>query len=107
FFFQAEDGIRDRNVTGVQTCALPISPRSNALGGNHPEQTIKHTSSYRRTRHTGVGRGTIRYSPPASVSPTARLLRHAARRASWSCCVGTRQHLFYGDDSTGIALQEP
>src|SRR5437667_7478426 len=26
FFFQAEDGIRDRDVTGVQTCALPISP---------------------------------------------------------------------------------
>ena len=25
FFFQAEDGIRDRVVTGVQTCALPIS----------------------------------------------------------------------------------
>src|SRR5699024_1291058 len=25
FFLQAEDGIRDRNVTGVQTCALPIS----------------------------------------------------------------------------------
>src|SRR5437868_12521083 len=25
FFFQAEDGIRDRNVTGVQTCALPIT----------------------------------------------------------------------------------
>src|SRR5699024_4685273 len=25
FFFQAEDGIRDRNVTGVQTCALPMS----------------------------------------------------------------------------------
>src|SRR5699024_11774848 len=24
FFFQGEDGIRDRNVTGVQTCALPI-----------------------------------------------------------------------------------
>src|SRR5438094_6264605 len=27
FFFQAEDGIRDRTVTGVQTCALPISDR--------------------------------------------------------------------------------
>src|SRR5699024_11846428 len=27
FFFQAEDGIRDRNVTGVQTCALPIYDR--------------------------------------------------------------------------------
>src|SRR2546425_7254642 len=25
FFFQAEDGIRDKLVTGVQTCALPIS----------------------------------------------------------------------------------
>src|SRR5690606_40346220 len=35
FFFQAEDGIRDFHVTGVQTCALPISagtsaPRSNS-----------------------------------------------------------------------------
>src|SRR5687767_4868638 len=28
FFFQAEDGIRDKLVTGVQTCALPISARS-------------------------------------------------------------------------------
>src|SRR5205085_8044700 len=26
FFFQAEDGIRDLTVTGVQTCALPICP---------------------------------------------------------------------------------
>src|SRR5207249_7503773 len=31
FFFQAEDGIRDRNVTGVQTCALPISLRAEQL----------------------------------------------------------------------------
>src|SRR5205085_3822346 len=28
FFFQAEDGIRDLTVTGVQTCALPISSAS-------------------------------------------------------------------------------
>src|SRR5690606_40360971 len=28
FFFQAEDGIRDFHVTGVQTCALPIYPRA-------------------------------------------------------------------------------
>src|SRR5699024_11805862 len=33
FFFQAEDGIRDRNVTGVQTCALPISRDIRKLGG--------------------------------------------------------------------------
>src|SRR5699024_11796692 len=29
-FLQAEDGIRDRNVTGVQTCALPISLNSSS-----------------------------------------------------------------------------
>src|SRR5258706_10081124 len=29
FFFQAEDGIRDWSVTGVQTCALPIYPDRN------------------------------------------------------------------------------
>src|SRR5256885_13131971 len=29
FFFQAEDGIRDYKVTGVQTCALPISQRGD------------------------------------------------------------------------------
>src|SRR2546426_5016224 len=36
FFFQAEDGIRDYKVTGVQTCALPISERS-------PLQRDRHT----------------------------------------------------------------
>src|SRR5216683_448866 len=30
FFFQAEDGIRDLSVTGVQTCALPISDKNFA-----------------------------------------------------------------------------
>src|SRR2546422_4047353 len=33
FFFQAEDGIRDVAVTGVQTCALPISPDAPGTGG--------------------------------------------------------------------------
>src|SRR5256885_8790704 len=31
FFFQAEDGIRDYKVTGVQTCALPISVNPNSV----------------------------------------------------------------------------
>src|SRR5690606_39335082 len=31
FFFQAEDGIRDFHVTGVQTCALPISIGNESL----------------------------------------------------------------------------
>src|SRR5205085_4294595 len=32
FFFQAEDGIRDLTVTGVQTCALPISTSAGEMG---------------------------------------------------------------------------
>src|SRR2546429_6110456 len=36
FFFQAEDGIRDVAVTGVQTCALPIYPRATP----HPSQFL-------------------------------------------------------------------
>src|SRR5205823_7215000 len=34
FFFQAEDGIRDKLVTGVQTCALPISSASPTMGAS-------------------------------------------------------------------------
>src|SRR6266511_3966862 len=33
FFFQAEDGIRDFHVTGVQTCALPVLGRALYLAG--------------------------------------------------------------------------
>src|SRR5882762_7595314 len=33
FFFQAEDGIRDSSVTGVQTCAIPISARVGRQAG--------------------------------------------------------------------------
>src|SRR5207237_4956838 len=42
FFFQAEDGIRDSSVTGVQTCALPISYtllRFDFLGRERPNFT--------------------------------------------------------------------
>src|SRR5690606_41158765 len=37
FFFQAEDGIRDFHVTGVQTCALPISGPAPETGSALPE----------------------------------------------------------------------
>src|SRR5256885_10226622 len=37
FFFQAEDGIRDYKVTGVQTCALPIWTDCRARRGRRPE----------------------------------------------------------------------
>src|SRR5437762_11440142 len=41
FFFQAEDGIRDTSVTGVQTCALPISG-----GGTNPNMDIISSTPY-------------------------------------------------------------
>src|SRR2546422_3057585 len=44
FFFQAEDGIRDVAVTGVQTCALPISPRS----GNRDRRLFQQRLVLRR-----------------------------------------------------------
>src|SRR6266478_3048725 len=47
FFFQAEDGIRDLTVTGVQTCALPISSLDDAhahlLGERPAELLLGHT----------------------------------------------------------------
>src|SRR2546425_7122980 len=44
FFFQAEDGIRDKLVTGVQTCALPISEGVRPWGGGvrHLRQASGH-----------------------------------------------------------------
>src|SRR5690606_39302521 len=58
FFFQAEDGIRDFHVTGVQTCALPILRRLIEIGSfpeelgtaviniDRPEQLADVTGSY-------------------------------------------------------------
>src|SRR5260370_22285720 len=40
FFFQAEDGIRDSSVTGVQTCALPISVHLRRFAA--PGQVARH-----------------------------------------------------------------
>src|SRR6266498_6030780 len=43
FFFQAEDGIRDADVTGVQTCALPICPARHgprSAGSGHTRAVV-------------------------------------------------------------------
>src|SRR2546430_7855948 len=40
FFFQAEDGIRDLTVTGVQTCALPISTEGGL--DHHPRAVVEN-----------------------------------------------------------------
>src|SRR2546430_7207817 len=57
FFFQAEDGIRDLTVTGVQTCALPIL-------------------------HAGSGAACLHRRPPNDVSRTVCAHRLAARGRS-------------------------
>src|SRR2546422_8719195 len=49
FFFQAEDGIRDVAVTGVQTCALPISPSHHP---NAPAPSRALVSANRRLSST-------------------------------------------------------
>src|SRR5690606_41009563 len=63
FFFQAEDGIRDFHVTGVQTCALPIlRPRTPgtrtapAAGPNAPSASVGTTSPGRSRRRPGRSR---------------------------------------------------
>src|SRR5205807_4914628 len=53
FFFQAEDGIRDYKVTGVQTCALPISPFPST-GFAAGEQRFFAENQSRRAPRAGV-----------------------------------------------------
>src|SRR5690606_39392926 len=54
FFFQADDGIRDFRVTGVQTCALPSSTSSRACGcSSHSRQrTPMHDPAKAATNQT-------------------------------------------------------
>src|SRR3712207_7424990 len=52
FFFQAEDGIRDIGVTGVQTCALPIS--ANEITGLLPGEMFVHRNVANLVVHTDL-----------------------------------------------------
>src|SRR5699024_11267169 len=95
FFFQAEDGIRDRNVTGVQTCALPISgglllskiyeeagrpaPRSSAPSTTRGRSAWRPTASPPRTAsstRSSTGYGNVRNSY-AHVPPRRQTHRSA------------------------------
>src|SRR5690606_40505715 len=66
FFFQAEDGIRDFHVTGVQTCALPIS-RETA----------------RKSRCTDDSGGMRNSATSRSSKPTRATSMPVRRPASW------------------------
>src|SRR5690349_23365013 len=50
FFFQAEDGIRDLYVTGVQTCALPISRQRSTRGDANHLNAVLHRDLVERWR---------------------------------------------------------
>src|SRR5256886_5692616 len=63
FFFQAEDGIRDLTVTGVQTCALPIC-KKNAY-------QCAETKTHQKVRHLGTY--AVRHNNLQSQPSTARV----------------------------------
>src|SRR5207245_8434101 len=75
FFFQAEDGIRDATVTGVQTCALPISSAS---------------ASRRRSRRCAAA--DRRRPCSTSISTTSRTsTRSEERRVGKECRSGSSE----------------
>src|SRR5699024_11933979 len=83
FFFQAEDGIRDRNVTGVQTCALPIFRRTSPCPPPWREERPPSPSCGmcrarpgRRRRPPEMRRFPFRMCP----SPTARVGKECGAR---------------------------
>src|SRR5256885_13892381 len=75
FFFQAEDGIRDYKVTGVQTCALPILALRGAErhrpSGKLPRARVGRRQSRGKLRQDGTRRGNRRM--PRGGSPYRRI----------------------------------
>src|SRR5688500_19729713 len=65
FFFQAEDGIRDYKVTGVQTCALPISVRASSASSVFEYRFDPQRSDGMKS---GAGLPAGTYSTPAALS---------------------------------------
>src|SRR5256885_6331460 len=87
FFFQAEDGIRDYKVTGVQTCALPISlqmgcwtplegfarePRTDALWSARAVHGVQDFSRF-EILEGGQPRGTVQWSQIGRASCRERV----------------------------------
>src|SRR5947209_17745447 len=77
FFFQAEDGIRDIGVTGVQTCALPICP-----GRPRPEHGRGHEGHADRADEDPPA---VVSSRPAVRQPAAGHGRSEERRVGKEC----------------------
>src|SRR6266487_5283976 len=72
FFFQAEDGIRDGRVTGVQTCALPISRR---VGITIPERSGPTAPDPREPLYAAVATAADWFARQLRESPEAETAR--------------------------------
>src|SRR5256885_5015773 len=72
FFFQAEDGIRDYKVTGVQTCALPISIKADFMVGELESEVVRAYDETRARVIVVEGQGSI--SHPAYVCGTRAII---------------------------------
>src|SRR5699024_11619704 len=75
-FFQAGDGIRDRNVTGVQTCALPILPSPSMNPQPSPAPIL---TSFQRAQVNGSVHEAGAPSGITGRLPTARTQRSRSR----------------------------
>src|SRR5262249_62390545 len=75
FFFQAEDGIRDWSVTGVQTCALPIS---SLFSWTLPTPSVSRIAILLRASNSR-SRSTASWSPAPSAVPSSS----ASVKSSW------------------------
>src|SRR2546426_6704880 len=93
FFFQAEDGIRDYKVTGVQTCALPISPRARSCprgtgtwscssGTGRASRDSRPRPSRRPGRTAACARPSPKPSSPAGGSAVPCGLRRSEEHTS-------------------------
>src|SRR5688572_32019800 len=98
FFFQAEDGIRDLTVTGVQTCALPISRRQLRL----ELEDLQHRS----TRHANPAdlAGDL-FAGDAKEAAYAfrRRIRHADERAPEDLPIEPYRPAEIGHGDAGVA----
>src|SRR2546426_2973110 len=77
FFFQAEDGIRDYKVTGVQTCALPISQRRGRYPRRRGRARVARGTAA-RDDHAHVREGNL--TPAARQARTRPWRRHERQR---------------------------
>src|SRR5256885_5410098 len=75
FFFQAEDGIRDYKVTGVQTCALPISKPQGTVAPEDPRIQMGGTEDGERAQRAPRKRQDDRQSHPGVLVPVKRTHR--------------------------------